>query len=53
MAEVTNAVLITGRSTGIGQATAEHLAAARAVEDAESAVGVLVNDAGYSQCESR
>jgi NADP-dependent 3-hydroxy acid dehydrogenase YdfG len=84
----TGAVLITGCSTGIGRATAEHLAAqghtvyatarrpesiaelegkgiktlaldvtdegsmaaaVRAVEDAEGAVGVLVNNAGYSQ----
>ena len=84
----TGAVLITGCSTGIGRATAEHLAAkghtvyatarkpesiadlegdgiktlaldvtdetsmaaaVKAVEDAEGAVGVLVNNAGYSQ----
>jgi len=82
------AVLITGCSTGIGRATAEHLAAGghtvyatarrpesiadleakgiktlaldvtdeasmqaavKAVEDAEGAVGALVNNAGYSQ----
>ena len=84
----TGAVLITGCSTGIGRATAEHLAdrghtvyatarrpesiadleakgintlaldvtdetsmqsAVKAVEDAEGAVGALVNNAGYSQ----
>jgi NADP-dependent 3-hydroxy acid dehydrogenase YdfG len=84
----TGAVLITGCSTGIGRATAEHLAAkghtvyatarkpeslsdleakgiktlaldvtdeasmqaaVQAVEDAEGAVGALVNNAGYSQ----
>jgi NAD(P)-dependent dehydrogenase (short-subunit alcohol dehydrogenase family) len=88
MADVSKAVLITGCSTGIGHATAEHLldrgwnvyatarrpetladlegkgaktlaldvnddasmsAAVRAVEEAEGAVGVLVNNAGYSQ----
>jgi NAD(P)-dependent dehydrogenase (short-subunit alcohol dehydrogenase family) len=88
MADVSKAVLITGCSSGIGRATAEHLAgrgwtvyatarrpdsisdleakgcktlrldvtdeasmreAVRAVEDAEGAVGVLVNNAGYSQ----
>ena len=84
----TKAVLITGCSSGIGRATAEHLArtgwtvyasarkleaisdleakgcrllsldvtdetsmtvAVKAVEDAEGAVGVLINNAGYSQ----
>jgi NAD(P)-dependent dehydrogenase (short-subunit alcohol dehydrogenase family) len=88
MAEASKAVLITGCSSGIGRATAEHLvgrgwmvyasarrpeaiaelaergcetlaldvtdedsmrAAVTAVEDAEGAVGVLVNNAGYSQ----
>jgi NAD(P)-dependent dehydrogenase (short-subunit alcohol dehydrogenase family) len=86
--EVSKAVLITGCSSGIGRATAEHLAekgwnvyatarrpesiadleskgckllaldvtdeasmqqAVAAVEQAEGAVGVLVNNAGYSQ----
>src|SRR5712691_4760573 len=85
---VSKAVLITGCSSGIGRATAEHLAgrgwtvyasarrpesiadleqagcrllaldvtdedsmdtAVRQVEEAEGAVGVLVNNAGYSQ----
>ena len=88
MAEASKAVLITGCSSGIGHATAEHLAArgwtvyasarrtesiadlaergcktlaldvtdedsmraaVAAVEEAEGAVGVLVNNAGYSQ----
>jgi NADP-dependent 3-hydroxy acid dehydrogenase YdfG len=88
MAEVSKAVLVTGCSSGIGHATAEHLAkkgwtvyatarrpdsiadlagsgcrtlaldvtdeesmatAVRTVEEAEGAVGVLVNNAGYSQ----
>jgi NADP-dependent 3-hydroxy acid dehydrogenase YdfG len=88
MAEVSKAVLITGCSSGIGQATAAHLAsngwtvyatarrpesiqdlaaegcktlaldvtdeesmrsAVAAVEEAEGAVGALVNNAGYSQ----
>src|SRR5919205_2135237 len=88
MATASKAVLITGCSTGIGRATAEHLAArgwtvyatarrpesiadleakgcrtlaldvtdeesmraaVAAVEEAEGAVGALVNNAGYSQ----
>jgi NAD(P)-dependent dehydrogenase (short-subunit alcohol dehydrogenase family) len=88
MAEASKAVLITGCSSGIGHATAEHLAArgwtvyasarrtesiadlaergcktlaldvtdessmraaVAEVEDAEGAVGALVNNAGYSQ----
>jgi short-subunit dehydrogenase len=88
VADVTKAVLITGCSTGIGRATAEHLAkqghtvyatarrpdsiedlkesgcrllaldvtdegsmeaAVNTVEEAEGAVGTLVNNAGYSQ----
>ena len=88
MADISKAALITGCSSGIGRATAEHLAskgwtvyatarrpdtlqdleargckllaldvcdessmqaAVAAVEQAEGAVGVLVNNAGYSQ----
>jgi NAD(P)-dependent dehydrogenase (short-subunit alcohol dehydrogenase family) len=88
MADISKAVLITGCSTGIGRAAAEHLAgkgwtvyatarrpesiedlkekgcrtlaldvmddasmreAVRQVEEAQGAVGVLVNNAGYSQ----
>src|SRR5438093_10035822 len=88
MPDVSKAVLVTGCSSGIGRATAEHLAergwtvyatarkldsieglgargckllaldvtdetsmqaAVTAVEEAEGAVGVLVNNAGYSQ----